>query len=162
MPEDRIEFSSLTLYIGATSWMRKRWMQTSIATARIFVIRWQTPPQRLSRCLRDFIFSPRHTRKGPRRPSGPPVKRSNAQIAYPPCVGRRNSQLVERLRLETITRRTSPMEKLPHFDDADYSVVVKIRAPPPNSWRWEIYRAGRASPMGQSPHFFTLRRPPVV
>jgi hypothetical protein len=40
------------------------------------------------------------------------------------------------------------------FDDADYSVVVKNRAPPPNSWRWEIYRAGRSSPIGQSPSLF--------
>jgi hypothetical protein len=36
------------------------------------------------------------------------------------------------------------------FDDTDYSV----RAPPPNAWRWEIYRAGRSSPIGQSPIFF--------
>jgi hypothetical protein len=27
---------------------------------------------------------------------------------------------------------------------SDYSVVVKLRAPPPNSWRWEIYRAGKS------------------
>jgi hypothetical protein len=40
------------------------------------------------------------------------------------------------------------------FDDTDYSVVVKNRAPPPSSWRWEIYRAGRSSPIGQSPVFF--------
>jgi len=40
------------------------------------------------------------------------------------------------------------------FDDSDYSVVVKNRAPPPNSWRWEIYRAGRWSPVGQSRVFF--------
>ncbi len=40
------------------------------------------------------------------------------------------------------------------FDNTDYSVVVKSRAPPPNSWRWEIYRAGRSSPIGQSPIFF--------
>jgi len=40
------------------------------------------------------------------------------------------------------------------FDDTDYSVVVKSRAPPPNPWRWEIYRAGRTYPMGQSPIFF--------
>jgi hypothetical protein len=32
----------------------------------------------------------------------------------------------------------------------DYSVVVKHRAPPPKSWRWEIYRAGRSSPIAQS------------
>jgi hypothetical protein len=40
------------------------------------------------------------------------------------------------------------------FEDTDYSVVVKNRAPPPNSWRWEIYRAGRSSPVGQSQIFF--------
>jgi hypothetical protein len=40
------------------------------------------------------------------------------------------------------------------FDDSDYSVVVKNKAPPPNSWRWEIYRAGTSSPIGQSPTFF--------
>jgi hypothetical protein len=45
------------------------------------------------------------------------------------------------------------MEKL-RFDDTDYSVVVKNRGPPPNSWRWEIYRAGRSSPIGQSPVLF--------
>jgi hypothetical protein len=32
------------------------------------------------------------------------------------------------------------MDKL-HFDHTDYSVVVKNRAPPPSSWKWEIYRA---------------------
>ena len=36
----------------------------------------------------------------------------------------------------------------------DYSVVVKNRGSPPNPWRWEIYRAGRSSPIGQSPIFF--------
>jgi len=40
------------------------------------------------------------------------------------------------------------------FDDTDYSVVVKNRALPPKLWRWEIYRAGRLSPIGQSPIFF--------
>ena len=40
------------------------------------------------------------------------------------------------------------------FDHTDYSVVVKSRAPPPNSWRWEIYRAGRSSPIAQSPILF--------
>jgi hypothetical protein len=46
------------------------------------------------------------------------------------------------------------MDKLSHFDNTDYSVVVKNRAAPPNSWRWEIYRAGRSSPIKQSPVFF--------
>jgi hypothetical protein len=30
-------------------------------------------------------------------------------------------------------------------DHPDFSVVVKLRAPPPKPWRWEIYRAGRNS-----------------
>jgi hypothetical protein len=40
------------------------------------------------------------------------------------------------------------------FDQNDYSVVVKHRAPFPKSWRWEIYRAGRSSPVEQSPVYF--------
>ena len=40
------------------------------------------------------------------------------------------------------------------FDDTDYSVVVKNSGVPPKSWRWEIYRAGRSNPIGQSPVFF--------
>jgi hypothetical protein len=40
------------------------------------------------------------------------------------------------------------------LDQNDYSVVVKRRAPPPNSWRWEIYRAGRNSAIEQSPVYF--------
>jgi hypothetical protein len=45
------------------------------------------------------------------------------------------------------------MDKL-HFDRTDYSVVVKNRAPPPSSWKWEIYRAGRSSPIKQSSIYF--------
>jgi hypothetical protein len=33
------------------------------------------------------------------------------------------------------------------FDQTDFSVVVKNRASPPKPWRWEIYRAGRNSPI---------------
>jgi hypothetical protein len=40
------------------------------------------------------------------------------------------------------------------FDRTDYSVVVKNRAPPPSSWRWEIYRAGKASPVKLSSVYF--------
>jgi hypothetical protein len=40
------------------------------------------------------------------------------------------------------------------IDQTDYSVVVKHRAPPPNSWRWGIYRAGRQSPIEQSSLYF--------
>jgi hypothetical protein len=42
---------------------------------------------------------------------------------------------------------------MPPVDHTDYSVVVKRRAP--ESWRWEIYRAGRGSPVDQSVIFFS-------
>jgi len=45
------------------------------------------------------------------------------------------------------------MDKL-HFDRTDYSVVVKNSAPPPSSWKWKIYRAGRSSPIKQSSVYF--------
>ena len=38
--------------------------------------------------------------------------------------------------------------------ETDFSVVVKKRSKPPNPWRWEIYRAGRSSAVGQSSEFF--------
>jgi len=44
------------------------------------------------------------------------------------------------------------MDKL-RFDASDSSVVVN-KGSPPNVWRWEIYRAGKSSPIGQSPIFF--------
>ena len=40
------------------------------------------------------------------------------------------------------------------IDRTDYSVVVKHRAPPPNSWRWEINRAGKRNPVEQSSVYF--------
>jgi hypothetical protein len=40
------------------------------------------------------------------------------------------------------------------FDPTDYSVAVKHRAPPPNLWRWEIYRAGKRNPVAQSSIYF--------
>jgi hypothetical protein len=40
------------------------------------------------------------------------------------------------------------------FDQTDFSVVVKNRAPPPKAWRWEIYRAGRGSPIECSSAYF--------
>jgi hypothetical protein len=36
------------------------------------------------------------------------------------------------------------------FEEDDFSVVVKHRALPPKPWRWEIYRAGRNSPIESS------------
>src|SRR6516225_7831824 len=47
----------------------------------------------------------------------------------------------------------SPMNKL-CYERADYSVVVKNRAPPPKAWRWEIYR-GR---QGNMPTFVYMTR----
>jgi hypothetical protein len=49
--------------------------------------------------------------------------------------------------------RAHPMGKL-HYERADYSVVVKNRAPPPKAWRWEIYRVGNANPIKQSSIYF--------
>jgi hypothetical protein len=43
------------------------------------------------------------------------------------------------------------------FERADYSVVVKNRARLPKPWRWEIYRAGRQSPVAHSLEYFDLR-----
>jgi hypothetical protein len=40
------------------------------------------------------------------------------------------------------------------IDHEDFSVVVKHRALPPKSWRWEIYRAGRASAIDHSEVYF--------
>jgi len=40
------------------------------------------------------------------------------------------------------------------IDHADFSVVIKNSAPPPKSWRWEIYRAGRTSPIDRSKTYF--------
>ncbi len=42
----------------------------------------------------------------------------------------------------------------PMIDHEDFSVVVKNRAHPPKPWRWEIYRAGRTSPIGHSQIYF--------
>jgi hypothetical protein len=36
----------------------------------------------------------------------------------------------------------------------DFSVVIKNRGLPPKTWRWEIYRAGRRSPIEHSKIFF--------
>jgi hypothetical protein len=43
------------------------------------------------------------------------------------------------------------------YDRTDFSVVVKNRARMPKPWRWEIYRAGRQSPVEHSREFFGLR-----
>ena len=40
------------------------------------------------------------------------------------------------------------------IEHSDFSVVVKNRAPPPKPWRWEIYRAGRSSPIEHSEVYF--------
>ena len=43
------------------------------------------------------------------------------------------------------------------LERTDYSVVVKNRARMPKPWRWEIYRAGRISPIAHSETYFELR-----
>jgi hypothetical protein len=40
-------------------------------------------------------------------------------------------------------------------DHPDFSIVVKNMGCPPNSWKWEIYRAGRNSPVKQSKIYFS-------
>ena len=40
------------------------------------------------------------------------------------------------------------------FEPDDYSMVVKNRAKHPRPWRWEIYRAGRETPIDHSPIYF--------
>jgi hypothetical protein len=40
------------------------------------------------------------------------------------------------------------------IDHSDFSVVVKEMARSPKSWGWEIYRAGRKSPIERSDAFF--------
>jgi hypothetical protein len=37
---------------------------------------------------------------------------------------------------------------------SDFSVAVKLSAPGPKSWRWEIHRAGRNSPIERSKVLF--------
>jgi hypothetical protein len=39
-------------------------------------------------------------------------------------------------------------------DHPDFSVLVKNMGRPPSSWRWEIYRVGRNSPVKQSEVYF--------
>ena len=39
-------------------------------------------------------------------------------------------------------------------DHLDFSVVVKNRGRLPTPWKWEIYRAGRNSPVKQSELYF--------
>jgi hypothetical protein len=43
------------------------------------------------------------------------------------------------------------------FERTDFSVVVKNRARMPKPWRWEIYRAGRISPVAHSQDYFESR-----
>jgi hypothetical protein len=43
------------------------------------------------------------------------------------------------------------------LERTDYSVVVKNRARMPKPWRWEIYRAGRISPIAHSETYFESR-----
>jgi hypothetical protein len=61
--------------------------------------------------------------------------------------GRADAELEEVSVYTSIAIRHELNRKIepPMIDHPDFSVVVKLRAPPPKSWRWEIYRAGRNS-----------------
>jgi hypothetical protein len=54
----------------------------------------------------------------------------------------------------SITGVSSSMTFTLPFSSADYSVVIKNRAPPPKAWRWEIHRAGAARSIKQSTVYF--------
>ena len=43
------------------------------------------------------------------------------------------------------------------FDPDDYALVAKLRANPPNPWKWEIYCAGKRLPIEQSATYFESR-----
>ena len=43
------------------------------------------------------------------------------------------------------------------FDPEDYALVAKLRANPPNPWKWEIYCAGKRLPIEQSDTYFESR-----
>jgi hypothetical protein len=43
------------------------------------------------------------------------------------------------------------------FDPDDYALVAKLRAKPPNPWKWEIYCAGKRLPIEQSATCFESR-----
>ena len=43
------------------------------------------------------------------------------------------------------------------FDPDDYALVAKLRANPPNPWKWEIYCAGKRLPIEQSSTYFDSR-----
>jgi hypothetical protein len=40
------------------------------------------------------------------------------------------------------------------FVSADYSVAVRRNRKPRDSWRWEIYRAGKSIPVERSQDYF--------
>ena len=99
----------------------------------------------------------RRGRRSAMRPYGQSKSRPKAQIMNLTLQSERNAPRdaamppANRGRLTACER---PLMDKRRFDDSDYSVVVKNRGSPPNSWKWEIYRAGRSNPIGQSPIFF--------
>jgi hypothetical protein len=50
--------------------------------------------------------------------------------------------------------RTKKPKQAEPPDHPGFSVAVKSRAKPPKQWNWEIYRAGRNSPIQQSAVYF--------
>jgi hypothetical protein len=74
----------------------------------------------------------------------------DAQRQTPPAPGGRKScRSIIFLSLPAFCTNVGVM-----INNDDFSVVVKSRARPPKPWRWEIYRAGRQSPIQHSAIYF--------
>jgi hypothetical protein len=54
------------------------------------------------------------------------------------------------LEADGIRAHSDKMMDKQSYDRTDYSVVVKNRSSAPQGWKWEIYRAGNASPIKRS------------
>ena len=54
----------------------------------------------------------------------------------------------------SVSRPDDLQYKAGMIEHTDFSVVVKNSARPPKPWRWEIYRAGRTSPIDHSEVYF--------
>lgn len=83
------------------------------------------------------------------------VNRSIAAAGLHSDLGK-NNQHAQRLfrRANSMSSRNDLQYKPGMLEHTDFSVVVKNRARPPKPWRWEIYRAGRTSPVDHSEIYF--------
>jgi hypothetical protein len=84
--------------------------------------------------------------------AGAPRRRLES-LPSPQFFGKRDPKLSGVRIRHSLSNQTVELSD-PVIDHPDFSVVVKLRAPPPKSWRWEIYRAGRNSAIECSTVFF--------